>query len=279
MARLSKQEQKLHDRAMELINSDRPLTYEEKEFCYNNYHGDGLGGSGAFFTPEGLAWDFTIDAHCTGKVLDLCAGIGRLSFCMLHRCKPEKIVCIELNPEFARIGKRLLPEAEWITSDVFEFESNEKFDVVISNPPFGKIKTTDTKDVFEYTGGEFEFKVMTLGQKFAEVGYFIVPAGSAGFAYSGRPYYDGSMKSNKYLKWSKQTGLVTYAGCGIDTSIYRDEWHSTNVLTEVVEVRYYEKEAVEAPKSHSNKQIEESKEITLPEQESESGTLSDLFDI
>ncbi|QXN69020.1 putative DNA packaging enzyme large subunit [Escherichia phage vB_EcoM_Skers] len=65
MARLSKQEQKLHDRVMELINSDRPLTYEEKEFCYNNYHGDGLGGSGAFFTPEGLAWDFTIDAHCT----------------------------------------------------------------------------------------------------------------------------------------------------------------------------------------------------------------------
>ena len=63
MARLSKQEQKLHDRVMELINSDRPLTYEEKEFCYNNYHGDGLGGSGAFFTPEGLAWDFTIDAH------------------------------------------------------------------------------------------------------------------------------------------------------------------------------------------------------------------------
>lgn len=54
MARLSKQEQKLHDRAMELINSDRPLTYEEKEFCYNNYHGDGLGGSVHSLPQRGL---------------------------------------------------------------------------------------------------------------------------------------------------------------------------------------------------------------------------------
>lgn len=285
MARISKQERKVHEKVMELINSDRPLTYEEKEFCLENYQGDGTGFNGAFFTPSGLAWDFSVDAYTSGTVIDLCAGIGRLAFSMYHRCKPKRIVCVELNNEYARIGKRILPEAEWIVGDALSYIPQEKFDVAISNPPFGKINTTEHKDVDGYTGGEFEFKVMTHARKFADVGYFIVPQGSAGFTYSGKPYYDGTAKTNKYIKWEEQTGLCAYPGCGVDTSYYRDQWHGTNVICEVVEIRYYEHRnqtpdiSEDAPKTHSNEENKSDSVIALPEPVNSSGTLTDLFDI
>ncbi|WP_313683897.1 hypothetical protein [Pantoea sp.] len=97
MARLTKQQSKLHQQVMDLVHSDKVLTFEEKEFILQNYQGDGIGGTGAFFTPEGLAWDFTIDSGSTGSCLELCAGIGRLSFCQYHRHKPEHVTCVELN--------------------------------------------------------------------------------------------------------------------------------------------------------------------------------------
>lgn len=242
MARISKREQKLHDQAMELINSDKELTFEEKEFCFENYKGDGTGFNGAFFTPSGLAWDFSIDACCTGNVLELCAGIGRLAFCVYHRHKPKKIVCVELNTEYARIGQRLLPEAEWVVGDALEYESDIKFDLVMGNPPFGKIKTSTQNNIFGYKGNEFELKIAAYGKKFAPVGVFIVPQMSSGFKYSGNPFYDNSTPSEKYIRWNKETGLIAYPGVGIDTSYYSEQWNGTNIICEVIEVRYHEHE-------------------------------------
>ncbi|MDI5434936.1 methyltransferase, partial [Salmonella enterica subsp. enterica serovar Kentucky] len=42
---------------------------------FKNYRGDGIGATGAFFTPDGLACDFVLDAGCTGQCIELCAGI------------------------------------------------------------------------------------------------------------------------------------------------------------------------------------------------------------
>ncbi|MFZ5263556.1 hypothetical protein ACOY7H_11285, partial [Enterobacter roggenkampii] len=66
---------------------------------------------------------------------------------------------------------------------------------------------------------------------------WIVPQGSAGFVYSGARYYE-RRESSKYKKMAKDTGYVFEAGCGIDTSIYKDEWHGTSVVCEVVCVDY-----------------------------------------
>ncbi|WP_240156239.1 hypothetical protein [Pantoea stewartii] len=52
MARLTKQQSKLHEQAMELVHSDKKLTFEEKEFIFWDYQGDGIGSTAAFFTPE-----------------------------------------------------------------------------------------------------------------------------------------------------------------------------------------------------------------------------------
>lgn len=68
------------------------------------------------FTPWGLAADFTIDAVSSGaEVIDLCAGIGILSYFLHHRARyaydcPD-LTCVELNPRYVEIGRRLLPEA------------------------------------------------------------------------------------------------------------------------------------------------------------------------
>lgn len=236
MARLSKLQTKLHQQVLELVHSDKQLTFDEKEFILQNYQGDGIGGTGAFFTPADLAWDFTIDSGSTGRCLELCAGIGRLSFCQYYRHKPAHITCVELNPEYVIIGKRVLPEAEWICGDALTFTSTEKYNVVYGNPPFGKI-TTSSALPGKYTGGEFEYKVIQHGASLAPYGVWIVPQGSAGFIYSGVHCYE-RRESQKYRKFTEQTGLHFEAGCGIDTSIYRDEWHGTNVVCEVVTVEY-----------------------------------------
>lgn len=235
MGKLTKQQSKLHQQAMDLIYSDSALNFEQKEFILDNYHGDAVGATGAFFTPNMLSWDFTLEVMQKASIVDLCAGIGRLSFSVLHRCKPTRLVCVELNQEYCNIGKRVLPKAEWICMDVLKYSSTERFDQVIGNPPFGRIFTSTEMGI--YRGTEFEFKVITHGSTLANYGSFIVPQGSAGFVYSGARYYD-KKESSKYSKWVEQTGLELDAGVGIDTSIYREEWHGTNVITEVVNVQY-----------------------------------------
>ena len=236
MTRLSKQQTKLHQQVLELVHSDKQLTFEEKEFILQNYQGDGIGSTGAFFTPEALAWDFTIDSGSTGRCLELCAGIGRLSFCQYYRHNPAHITCVELNPEYVMIGKRVLPQAEWICGDALTYTSMTPYDVVYGNPPFGKIKTSGAA-TGSYSGSEFEYKVIAHGGCLAPYGVWIVPQGSAGFVYSGARCFE-RRESQKYKKFAEQTGLHFEAGCGIDTSLFRDQWHGTNVVCEVVTVEY-----------------------------------------
>ncbi|MHA3545994.1 class I SAM-dependent methyltransferase [Yersinia enterocolitica] len=236
MGKLTKKETKNHQHALDLIYSDKVLTFDECEFIFDNYAGDAIGATGAFFTPNMLSWDFSIDAGSSGSCLELCAGIGRLSFSIYNRYKPKRIVCVELNPDYVAIGKRVLPQAEWVCSDLFEYRTDDKFSVVYGNPPFGNIKTTDSFAGL-YTGSEFEYKVIEYGSLFSDYGVWLVPQGSAGFVYSGVPYYERK-ESSKYKKMNKELGYSFEAGCGIDTSIYKDEWRGTSVVCEVVTIEY-----------------------------------------
>ena len=236
MARVTKKESAKHNKVMELVHSDKQLTQDEKEFIFNNYRGDGIGATGAFFTPEFLAWDFILDAGCSGDCIELCAGIGRLSYYQYLRNKPTHITCVELNPEYVLIGKRVLPEAEWITADALQYTPDRFYRVAYGNPPFGKINTSESYTGV-YTGTEFEYKVIDHASKFASMGVWIVPQGSAGFVYSGAQYYD-RRETPKYVKFHNQTGYTLQPGVGIDTSIYKDQWNGTKVICESVTVDY-----------------------------------------
>lgn len=231
--KLSKAEIKSHNEAMALVDCDRPLKDDEKEFILDNFNEGALhinSAAGAFFTPRMLARDFAIEVG-GGSVIDLCAGIGSLSYAVEH--KADRLVCIEINADYIRIGKRIVPEATWVHASVFDLdcESLGLFDVAISNPPFGNIKGDGFKG--KYAGSNFEYKVMEMASRLANYGVFILPQGSANFEYSGKQEFR-EIESDKAKKFREQTGILMQPNCGIDTAIYKDDWRGVSPICEIV---------------------------------------------
>jgi hypothetical protein len=244
MSKLSKAEAKAHAHACELLKKD-VLTYEDKWFILENWqesanHVNSV--AGAFFTPPDLASDFALEV--TGpNVIDLCAGIGCLSFVTFNKFEwePEKrpnFTCVEINPDYIAVGKKILPEATWIQADVFELPANiGHFDCAISNPPFGAAKATGSAP--RYTGRDFEYRVIDIASDLADYGAFIIPQMSAPFAYSGQQYLkrrDGSdlPKSDKWEKFYEQTKIEMDIGVGVDCSFHRDQWKGVAPAVEIV---------------------------------------------
>lgn len=233
MAKLSKEASKRHKQALDLVRSDKHLTMEDRYFILKHYQ-EGAASmnslTGAFFTPEGLANDLSVEVPECRSMIDLCAGIGRLAFTCRERAR--RIVCVELNPDYASVGMRILPEAEWIVSDVFSIADLGRFDVAISNPPFGAVRTSKAFSG-RYTGAGFEYKVIELASQLADYGVFIVPQASAPFRYSGRLSYEVEI-IRECQKFMDQTGIILGHNCGLDTSTYKDEWHGVSPDCEIV---------------------------------------------
>lgn len=237
--KLTKEQSKNHKKALDLIESDKVLSFDEKIFIFENYQEGATNdnsSAGAFFTPTELARDFCHEVNHSRTVIDLCAGIGMLSFMIDHHYKPDVLTCVELNPEYVKVGKRVLPHAHWINADALKVQFKNKYDVAVSNPPFGKIKTSNKK--MKYTGSEFEFKIMEKCIDVAEYGILIVPQSSANFRYSGRRSFE-DQDSRKVKKFLTETGYFMSPGMGIDTNYYIDEWKGVKPLCEIV---YIEKE-------------------------------------
>ncbi|PZP69504.1 MAG: methyltransferase [Delftia acidovorans] len=247
MAKLTKVEAKLHAQACELLKKPT-LTEDDKDFVLKNWNEGAThvnGAAGAFFTPYDMAFDFTIDAigqgGYGGRIIDLCAGIGMLSYACWHRShKLARITCVERNPDYLAVGQKILPEADWILADVMDLPKMDigGFDVAISNPPFGAIKRAGNSP--RYSGSEFEFHVIDIASHLAMSGAFIVPQMSAGFNYSGRPCYE-RQSDGRAVAFQKLTGLHFEAGCGIDTSFYINEWKGVSPMCEIVCIEFSEK--------------------------------------
>lgn len=137
--KITKIETKLHQKALAICEKER-LTDDEKEFVLLHFHpgaSHNITANGVFFTPLSLAQDVAAMHGPGGRVIDACAGIGALSYFL----RPvEEMVCLEINPEYCRIGKKIVPEATWICGDIFDASGAlGSFDSGISNPPFGAV--------------------------------------------------------------------------------------------------------------------------------------------
>lgn len=243
MTKLSKVAAKLHQQALDLVYSDKRLTLEDRHFILDNFQesANNLNGlAGAFFTPAGLAQDMAVEVPECGSLIDLCAGIGRLAFTCRDRAK--RIVCVELNADYAAVGKRVLPEAEWVVSDAFSLEGLGHFDVAISNPPFGTVRT-GAANRGRYTGASFEYKLIEVASKMADHGVFIVPQQSAPFRYSGRQSFSVEI-TEQCAKFMEQTGIHLDHNCGLDTSSYLNEWHGVSPMCEIVVCDFTETRAM-----------------------------------
>lgn len=240
MAKLTKAQAKAHQQACDILKKD-VLTEEDKFFVIDNWQESASHintVAGAFFTPYELARDFAIETS-PGRIIDLCAGIGILSFAvaMKHQWSeaPVDLTCVEINPDYVAVGRKLLPQATWIEASVFDVLDMDLgyFDLAISNPPFGKIQRHEGKGAPRYKGAEFEFHVIDIAAHLANCGTFILPQMSAGFRYSGSQHYQRHT-SGKAVDFQDNTGIYLGPSCGIDTAFYKDAWRGVSPICEIV---------------------------------------------
>ncbi|MCX4515903.1 methyltransferase [Streptomyces sp. NBC_01619] len=244
--KLTKDQAQKHSRACELVALKRDLTEDEREFVLDHWQESATARNaldGAFFTPAGLAVDLSIHAY-GDRIIDLCAGIGRLAWSCRARARrmnneaDRELVCVERNPAYVAVGRKVLPEARWVCADVFHLPSDLGFfDTAISNPPFGR--TARTGNGPGYTGPRFEYHVVAVAATLARNGAFILPQQSAPFRYSNRVQFSEE-RDAECLRFERQTGVQLKANCGIDTSPYTGEWNGVAPLTEVVTADFAE---------------------------------------
>lgn len=241
MAKLTKQQRKQHAQACALLQKD-VLTLDDKLFVLDNWHEGAThenGERGAFFTPAGLARDFAIDAGGGRDAIDLCAGIGGLMFWLqLDGRVRGRMVCVEINPAYIAVGRKILPEAEWIQADVFDLPADiGTFDLAISNPPFGNVRRSGNAP--RYSGRKFEYHVMDIAADLAETGTFIIPQMSAPFTFSNSRYFR-ERPTDDTNKFTADTGITMTPGCGIDTAFHINDWHGVAPICEVVSIDFTE---------------------------------------
>lgn len=240
--KLSKPQFKKHAEALALCRRGIKLTDDEKIFVLENYHPGAThinSAAGAFFTPMGLARDFSIEVGVNenSSVIDLCAGIGGLTYAIRGAC--SDLTCVEINPEYVEVGRMVVPEAKWICASVFDIEAyrrEKKYTVAISNPPFGNI-ARDMTVATKYLGSAFDLLVVDLASQVAKSGVFILPSGSVPFVLSGPEPFRRS-GSTLYSKFHSETGIDLEPSCGIDTTQYSDDWLGVKPSVEIATAEF-----------------------------------------
>lgn len=82
------------------------------------------------------------------KVLDLCTGTGCILLSLAKMCHLERAVGTDISAEAVETAKknakRLLATAEFFCGDLFEAVPEERFDIIVSNPPYIPSAVIDT---------------------------------------------------------------------------------------------------------------------------------------
>lgn len=240
MSKLTKAETRLHDQACSLLKLGR-LDFDQREFVLKYWRPDAnheVAKAGAFFTPLGLARAFADECRGAQSVIDLCAGIGCLAYHRWRRDQLKRLVCVEANPAYIAVGRKVLPEASWIQASVFDLPDLGRFDLVVSNPPYGRIRREGNGP--RYRGGLFEYHVIDVASNLADQGVFLVQQSSSPrkFSDAGRGLRDIEKPSRDYERFQKETGLALDIGLGIDTGVWCDNWKGVRVVVESVRVDF-----------------------------------------
>ena len=88
------------------------------------------------------------------KILDLCTGSGAIAISLKKYIPSAQVYAVDISKKALEISKknahRLEAEVKFIESNLFEKIKNEKFDIIVSNPPY--IKKSD----INYLGQEVQ---------------------------------------------------------------------------------------------------------------------------
>lgn len=247
MSKLTKPEIRIHDKACELLALSRDLTYDERLYVLDNWQESAQhvnSRSGAFFTPSSLARDLSVYTPDGGTLLDLCAGIGTLAFHCLSNTPHTRLTCVEVNPDYVEVGRKVVPEAEWVCADVFDLPEDIRrtdWDCVVCNPPFGKSKSVPM------SGVTFDLNVLAVAVRLSQYGVFFLPQMSCPFVYSGCSGYN-RRPSRAWEQFNAKCGGHNVAGLdkidlmclSIDCGQYKNEWRGVTPNVEMVMYDLYE---------------------------------------
>lgn len=110
---------------------------------------------------DGVLLGAWAEAPVSGHVLDVGTGSGVIAMMLAQRSKSVKILGIEIDEASYKEAKLNMGSCEWkerltpIMGSIQDFsrETNEKFDLVVSNPPFfsgGTLSSTQEKTVVRH---------------------------------------------------------------------------------------------------------------------------------
>jgi hypothetical protein len=221
---------------MDLVHSDKELTWDECHFVLTHYQESANhlnSQSGAFFTPHELAQSFiaTTIGCGDGSIIDLCAGIGMLSWHSINSRTKREITCVEINPDYVEVGKRVVPQVNWVCASVFDLDKiGNGYDWAMSNPPFGNINRRG-KNSPRYSGAKFEYHVFDIASHVAKFGAFIAPKESFPFRYSGERSHRYESNS-KHLDFVKRTNIKLNCA-SVDTSFAKKLWNGVSPDVEI----------------------------------------------
>ena len=271
MGRLTRPEIRRHEQAikyLETLPHIKSLDQREEleSFILENYEPaysarNNVVNAGIFFTPVNLAKDFRVEAQGQTSIIDLCAGIGHLSYWLQDWIKWEELelTCVEINPEFVKAGKVLVPKATWICADILDPDFSNllptaKFSLAICNPPFGKNMAVKKTPHLNYTGGSFEFKAIEIASRVARNGAFIIPQSSSPIIHYPEGGQSSENVSKEYIKFNRETGIYVEANCGIDANGH--QWKGASPQVEIVTFDFTSIPAVKrkTPKSNVTQQ-------------------------
>jgi predicted RNA methylase len=235
MSRLSKAQIKAHEQAVALLAKDR-LNDDEREFVLDNWQESARhinSAAGAFFTPSTLAPSVVCYANGAETIIDLCAGIGCLGLWAWWLSGGKaRVTCVEINPDYVAVGRKLFPEAEWICGSVEDVRG--QWDCAISNPPFGKT----AKIAGPRYSGEDDLAVVDIAADLARWGVFILPGMSVPFEFSGKPTYR-ERPSAKSDRFQTATGIILRCE-STDAAFAKDDWRGVSPKVEVCSVDFDE---------------------------------------
>ena len=86
------------------------------------------------------------------KILDLCTGSGAIAVSLAKYLPQSEITAIDISNEALKIAKKnainnqVEKQITFISSDMFTNLNDEKFDIIVSNPPYIRKNVIDTLD-------------------------------------------------------------------------------------------------------------------------------------
>lgn len=73
-------------------------------------------------------------------VLDVGTGSGAIAIALARNLRFPKITAIDISPSAIKVAKenarRLHADIDFMIADIFRYEATEKFDIIVSNPPY-----------------------------------------------------------------------------------------------------------------------------------------------